>query len=175
MFLLVDLLISYGADPNIISHDKTLLQNLVVADRSVHIPMMTKLYHAGADMEKRCKPEGHTLLSMSILHGKTEQVKMLLNLNCKTSYEITLDKNECDQKMENKCFSPIELSLFLSEKDIDWATSVLTWDPDFFLFLTRQLSIAEMLLVCGAKPPTNMCTNSKNTENDCMNTTIPEK
>ena len=158
MFLLVNLLISYGADPNIVGHDKTLLQNLVVADRSVDIPMMTKLYHAGADMEKRYKPEGHTLLSMSILHGKTDQVKMLLNLNCKTDYEINLDKNECDQGTENKYFSPIDLSLFLSEKDIDWATSVLTWDPDFFLFLTRQLSIAEMLLVCGAKPPTNMCT-----------------
>ena len=158
MFLLVDLLISHGADPNIVSHDKTLLQSLVVADRSVDIPMMIKLYHAGADIEKRCKPEGHTLLSMSILHGKTDQVKMLLNLNCKTDYEINLDKNECDQSTENKYFSPTELSLFLGEKDIDWATSVLTWDPDFFLFLTRQLSIAEMLLVCGAKPPTNMRT-----------------
>ena len=134
MAILVDLFISYGADPNIISHHKTLLQNLVVADRSVDVLMMSKLHNAGADVEGRCRPEGHTLLSMSVLHGKTEQVQMLLNKNCQVNYRVKLDKSECDQYTKNTPFSPIELSLFLSEKDIDWATSLLIWDPDFFLF-----------------------------------------
>ena len=153
MYKLVDLLISYGADPNLITHDKTLLQNLVVADRSVDINIMKKLHNAGADKEQRCKANGHTVLSLSILHGRPEQVKMFLIENCKLNYQITLDKSDYFIPQENSSSTPIELALYLCEKDIDWAKSVRSWDPNFFLFLTRQLSITEMLPISGAKLP----------------------
>ncbi len=153
---IIDILLENKADPNIISHEQPLIQNVVNADRTMDIVIMEKLYTAGANIEHRCTPQDHTLLTRSILSGKPEQVKWLLNKNCKLDYKVTLDRNMfITGDKTPMSFTPIELSQYLSVIDFEWALSLAHLNPDLFLFLTRQLVITEMLYMFSKKASIN--------------------
>ncbi len=143
MLTIIDILLENNADPNILSHDQPLIQNVANADKSVDTVIMEKLYMAGANIEHRRTPQDHTLLTRSIISGKPEQVRWLLKKNCELDYKVSLDKNMFISS--DKSFTPIELSQYLSVVDFEWALSLAHLNPDLFLFLTRQLAITEML------------------------------